>query len=93
MPPLIATLVSGLNLVIAFSALFCFIDAAIRPSQAFPAIDRQTKVFWLIILGLCFLVIGVGFGVLGLFGLFAAVAVLMYLVDVRPKIREITGKR
>ena len=92
MPPLIATLVSWLNLAIALGAVFCFIDAVRRPADAFPAIDRQTKTFWLIILGLCAVIIAIGFSAIGLLGLFAAVAVIMYLVDVRPRVKEITGR-
>lgn len=92
MPASIALIVSWLNLAIGLGAVFCFIDAAIRPAQAFPAIDRQTKVFWMFILGLCAVVMGVGFSAIGLLGMIAAVAVLLYIVDVRPKIREITRR-
>jgi preprotein translocase subunit Sss1 len=50
-------------------------------------------VFWLFILGLCAVVIGVGFSAIGIFGMLASVAVIFYLVDVRPKVKEITGRR
>ena len=93
MPPLIESLVWLIDLVIAVGALLCFIDALIRPAQAFLAVDRQSKPFWLIILGLAAVVMGVGFRSIGILGILAAAAVMVYAVDVRPKIREITRGR
>ena len=91
MPPLVAQIVQLISLAVAAASLFCLIDAAIRPAQAFPAIDRQTKVFWLFILGLC-LVVALLFSAVSFFGLFASVGSIFYLVDVRPKVKAITGR-
>ena len=93
MPPLISLIVQILNITIALSALVCFVDVLRRPADAFVAVGSQTKVFWLFILGLCAVVIGVGFSAIGIFGMLASVAVIFYLVDVRPKVKEITGRR
>jgi Protein of unknown function (DUF2516) len=72
---------------------WALIDAIIRPSAAFPAASKQTKPLWLVILGVAF-VIGLA-GALGLlslisiFPIVAFVAAAIYLVDVRPKVKEI----
>lgn len=70
--------------------LWAFVDCLMRPGPAFPAVDRQTKVAWLIFIGLAGLFIYIG----GLFlGLLSMVLVVYYFVDVRAKIIEITGNR
>jgi hypothetical protein len=73
---------------------FAFIDALRRPSGAFPAVGKQTKPLWLIILGVA-AVIGLGTAALGsltsLIGLLpvaAFVAAAIYLTDVRPKVKD-----
>ena len=65
------------------------VDAAVRREDAYRAADKQTKMFWLIILGLavavnlllrcCFLQI------VGL------IATIVYIVDVRPALKQVTG--
>jgi len=85
-----------LFLVLAFGAFvvesWAFIDAIIRPAQAFPAAGKQTKPLWLIILGVA-TVIGLGsvlYGgitVTGILPVAAFVAAAIYLTDVRPKVR------
>ncbi|MBO0837337.1 MAG: DUF2516 family protein [Actinobacteria bacterium] len=72
---------------------WAFVDAIIRPKAAFPAAGKQTKPLWLIILGIAF-VIGVGgavqrIGVLSILPIAAFVAAAIYLVDVRPKVRQL----
>jgi len=64
------------------------IDAAIRPAAAFPALDKLTKLAWLGILLLAGLVLYF-MGFLSFLGIFAAVAVGVYLADVRPAVREL----
>ena len=72
-----------------------FIDALRRPTPAFVSAGKQTKPLWLIILGVAFL-IGIG-GALNRIGIFsflpiiAFVAAAIYLADVRPKIRNLSG--
>ncbi len=85
-----------LFLVLAFAAFvveaWAFIDAIIRPAQAFPAAGKQTKALWLIILGVA-TVIGLGsvlYGgitVTGILPVAAFIAAAIYLTDVRPKVR------
>jgi len=78
---------------------WAFIHAIIQPASAFTAAGKQTKPLWLVILGVAF-VIGVGGAVgylalLSLFPIIAFVAAAIYLVDVRPKIKQVrsSGQR
>lgn len=72
--------------------LWAVIDCATRKSAAFPAAGKLTKPAWL--------AITVGGGVLGaifpgspygLLQLVTLVAALVYLADVRPAVREVSG--
>ena len=77
----------SLNLVLLALAVWALVDAFVRPAAAFPAAGKLTKPIWLGILalsvGLCLL----GADLLGLLGGLIAVAVIVYLVDVRPAVR------
>ena len=70
---------------------WAFIDAIIRPAPAFAAAGKQPKPIWLIILGVAF-VLGLYTaaygGVTQILAVVAFVAAAIYLVDVRPKVRE-----
>ena len=70
---------------------WAFIDAIIRPSNAYVAAGKQTKPIWLIILGVAF-VLGLYAaaygGVTNILAVAAFVAAAVYLADVRPKVRE-----
>ncbi len=74
--------------------LFAFGDAVVRREDAYRAADKKTKPFWLIILGLALgldLLLGASvFGPLALIGLVAAI---VYVVDVRPALKQVTGGR
>ncbi len=79
-------------LVVLCFAVFAFIDAALRREEAYRAADKRTKPFWLIVLGLAVVVnlpfLGVSILILQLVGLIASI---VYLVDVRPAIKQVTG--
>jgi hypothetical protein len=70
---------------------WAFVDAITRPAQAFTAAGKQTKPIWLIILGVA---VAIGLyaaaygGAIGFLSVAAFVAAAVYLVDVRPKIKE-----
>ena len=66
--------------------VWALIDAAIRPERAYVAADKGKKVYWVVGLALAVLLGGVG--ILGIAGLVGAI---VYLVDVRPAIRETKG--
>jgi hypothetical protein len=82
-----------IQLALLVMAVFALIDAARRRADAFPAVDRQTKKVWLLILGgsvaaqILFPAIT---GPLAIVGLAGVVATIVYLVDVRRRLIEIT---
>ena len=65
-------------------------DAASRPIAAFPAAGKLTKPIWLGIL-VAAAVFGFLTPVFGLLSLVGTVAAIVYLVDVRPAVRELRG--
>jgi hypothetical protein len=68
-------------------------DAAIRPAEAFPAADKQTKVFWLVLLGVAVVLdLVFGGGLLSIFGIIGTIAAAVYLVGVRPAVKEASGR-
>ncbi len=74
---------------------WAFADAIRRPAPAFPAASKQTKPFWIVVLGVA-LVIGLGGAIgeltlLSILPIIAFVAAAIYLTDVRPKVREFRG--
>lgn len=66
--------------------VWALVDAIGRPAAAFPAAGKLTKVAWIVILASAVLLGGTH--VLGLFGLLGLVAAIVYLVDVRPAVRQ-----
>jgi len=93
--PDLATLgpIDLLNLGLYFLGLaaraFAFVDALIRPAAAFPAAGKLTKVAWCAILGVGLALALVSSSLLGLFNIAGLIAAILYLVDVRPAVREI----
>lgn len=80
----------ALTLVVIVVEIVSFIDAAIRPAKAYEAASKQSKPFWLIILGIATAVTLTGVvNVFGIFGVIGLIAALVYIVDVRPAVREI----
>lgn len=95
MPELLAipaTIELVLWFVVVGMQAFAFADAAMRPTQVFPAADKQTKVFWLLILGLALLISLLFPGrVLGILNILGAIAACVYLAGVRPAVKAITS--
>jgi len=82
-------LIGVLNLGLAILVGWGLIDAATRPAAAFVAAGKLTKPIWLGILGASLALTLLGFGsIFGIFGIIVAVASIVYLVDVRPAVRE-----
>jgi hypothetical protein len=96
---------TAISLALAGLGVWAFVDALRYSKQAYAAIGRLTKVQWLGITGgglaaqLLFPVIGggalalIGFptaGALGFLGLVGIVAAIVYLVDTRTKLAQIT---
>ncbi|EFE68651.1 DUF2516 domain-containing protein [Streptomyces sp. NWU49] len=75
--------------LILFSG-FALIDAATRREDAYRAADKKTKPFWLIILGLAF-VVNLIFNILSFLPIIGLIATIVYMVDVRPALRGLPG--
>jgi len=73
------------------TGLVAFGHALLQRADAFTAADRKTKPIWLGITGASTVAMGLfGYGGAGtIFWLAGIVAVLVYLVDVRPKLIEV----
>ncbi len=90
-------------LVISIAAFvveaWAFVDAVRRPAPAFVAAGKKSKPIWLLILGVA-TVVGLGYAfylggasAISILPVAAFVAAAVYLVDVRPKVREFkTGR-
>lgn len=75
----------------ALAGGFAFVHALTQRADAFTAVDRKTKPIWLAITAagtVAMLLFGFG-GAGTLFWLAGIVAVLVYIVDVRPKLIEV----
>ncbi len=90
-------LVEGFNQFIWYAhyalaafALYAFADAAFRRSGAYRAADKKTKPFWLVILAVA-TVVSFFLPLVSMLPIAASVAVIVYVVDVRPAVRELTG--
>ena len=75
--------------------VFALVDAVRQRKDAFPAAGKLTKPIWLAILGVA---TAVGFVTFrdplftgGIFSLLAVVAAGVYLADVRPAVRNMSG--
>lgn len=67
------------------------VDCVRRPAQAFPAVNRVSKVLWLILTLAAALTGLLPNLTLSIFGIAGIIVALIYLFDVRPRIIEITG--
>lgn len=72
-------------------AIFGLIDALRVPTDAFPYAGKRTKNLWLVILGVAAAILVVT-GPLNILGLAAIVAATVYLVDVRPAVKQYRGR-
>lgn len=70
--------------------MWAFLDCLVRKSAAFSAAGKLTKPAWALITALS-AVIGFFFDPLNFLALISIIATLVYLADVRPSVREISG--
>jgi len=70
-----------------------FVHCLTQRADALTASDTLPKGAWLAILGICLLLTLLGFGVLSIFGLIGIAASLIYLLDVRIGLRDVTNGR
>jgi len=88
----IQTVTWALNLIFLAIAIFALVDVIRRPQEAFPAVERQSKLAWGLFTGIAAAIIFL-FGAINFLGIIGVIVTMFYLVDVRPKVREITGSR
>ncbi|WP_328299523.1 DUF2516 family protein [Streptomyces sp. NBC_00435] len=70
-------------------AVVAFVMALVAREDAYRAADKQTKTFWLVILGVTVLVdFFLGMLFLEIAGL---VATIVFFVDVRPALKQVSG--
>jgi hypothetical protein len=85
---------AAINALVTLTTLvvgvFAFIHCATQRSDAFPAIGTLQKGAWLAIIGASTVMALITFGFL-LFNLIALAAAALYLLDVRPGLRDITN--
>ncbi|MFM9699176.1 DUF2516 family protein [Streptomyces europaeiscabiei] len=79
-----------LKIVLMALAAFGLFDAAFRREDAFRAADKQTKVFWLVILGIA-LIVSYLFSILSFLPIIGVIASIVYIVDVRPAVKQVSG--
>ncbi|MEV0261408.1 DUF2516 family protein [Streptomyces sp. NPDC050617] len=70
-----------------------FIDAAVHREDAYRAADKQTKPFWLIILGISAALNFFMGGVMAFLPILGLIATIVYTVDVRPALKRVSGRR
>jgi hypothetical protein len=83
----------AIDLATIAAAGFAFIDCLRRRPDAFPAVGRSSKNLWLALTGGSALVALAFFNPIGILGIAAIVISGIYLLDIRPRIQEITGQR
>jgi hypothetical protein len=70
---------------------FAFFDALRVKQDAFSLAGKLTKTIWLVILGLCLAVNVVVLNPLSFLNLIGVVGAAVYLVDVRPAVKQVGG--
>ena len=89
----VASLISIVVLIVSLIVqAIALIHCVTQRGDGFQAIGTLPKGAWLAILAVCFLLtfLGVGGGATGIFGLIGVAAALIYLLDVRPGLRDLT---
>lgn len=79
----------AMALVLFGCKAFAFVDAATRPAALFVAAGKQTKPFWLLILGLAAAYNMLDWYPIGILNIVGAVAAFVYLADTRPAMRAL----
>jgi hypothetical protein len=84
-----------LDLALLLASLWAFVDCLRRRPDAFPAIGRKSKGLWGALTGLSALwalvAVLTSAPPLGIFAIASVVITAVYLLDIRPKIIEITS--
>ena len=85
----------AINIVVLVVSLglecWAFGHTLLQKAEAFPAVETLQKGVWLALIGGTVLASILFFAFQMLFAMIALIAALVYLLDVRPRIREISG--
>jgi hypothetical protein len=74
--------------------VFAIVHCLTQRAEAFPAIGTLSKPAWIgLIAGTALLAVLLSFGPLGIFSLIAAGVAAVYVLDVRPALRDVTDGR
>ena len=82
-----------INFATLIAAVWAFVSCLRTRPDAFPAIGRRSKGLWLALTGGATVVARAGFSAMSILGIAAIVISAVYLMDIRPRILEITGGR
>ncbi|MFF3948925.1 DUF2516 family protein [Streptomyces sp. NPDC001902] len=85
-------LLGWISIALLVFALFALVDAAIRREDAYRAADKKTKPFWLIILAVAAALIAI-LPIMSFLPVIGLIAVIVYTVDVRPALKQVSGPR
>lgn len=86
------TVLNVILLALLAFKVFAFVDAAIRPAAAYPAAGKLTKVAWLLFLGIAAFFDLLWGSVTSILTILGTVAAIVYVVDVRPALRQISPR-
>ncbi|MFF0728984.1 DUF2516 family protein [Streptomyces sp. NPDC004134] len=86
------SLLGLLSLALTVFAGAALILAALAREDAYRAADKNTKQFWLIILGIGFAVMVI-FPIMSFLPIIALIAAIVFMVDVRPALKQVGGGR
>ncbi|MFE3887352.1 DUF2516 family protein [Streptomyces lydicus] len=84
------SILSWVQLALGVYAAVMLIDAAVRREDAYRAASKQTKGMWLIFLALATALLFI-LPIMSFLPIIGVIAVIVYTVDVRPALREVTG--
>ena len=82
----------ALSLILFVCKAVAFVDAVSRPAEVFEASGKQTKPFWMLILGIAVVANMLLWSPIHIINLIGTVAALVYLTDVRPAAKSLTRR-
>ena len=85
--PIVGWFQLGVYVIVLAVELFAFVNCATQRADAFAAVGSVSKGGWLALTGGA-LVLSLLFVFVSLFGMIAVAAALVYLLDVRPALRD-----
>jgi hypothetical protein len=88
--PVLRSINLVLIVVVLVVELFAFINCLTQRADAFPAVGAIPKGGWLALTGGA-IIFTLLLGWTSIFGMIAVAAALIFLLDVRPALREVTG--